>query len=320
LKAGATGIIVGYGTSGPDEQGPGGVKRAVEAKINRVSDGTVDVGGREAGGCYGDSGGPIYMQLSDGANDYGLRVFGSTSGPGIAGCDCTCTTLYVDIAMHVKAIEETEKIDVTPCTDASGQWAPGPECNALQTQGMMGSGTFPDCSVMRTSAPINSCMAASSAAAGSGGVADRGGAGAGSAIGAAGMSAPAAGSSAAAQAGAGASPAAGRADAAAGSGVVAATPIAGRPATPGMSVTGVMAAAGGARSTSLGTGTNALGAGVAGGPGSPQPVAKASPSESGCGVASSARRDGSLSTFVLLALGLLARRRHAVSASTIRES
>lgn len=319
LKPGATGVIVGYGTTGPEGRGAG-VKRAVEVKVNRVSDGTVDVGDKEVGACHGDSGGPIYMQLTDGVNDYGMRVFGSTSGPGAARCDCTCSTLYVDIAMHVKAIEDNEKIDVTPCTDASGKWAPGPECNALQTQGMMGGGTFPNCSVMRTAAPINSCMASgTSAAAGSGGSvaagAAGGGAGSAAAVGAAGMGVAAAGSAATAQAGAGALPAAGgsgaKIGAAAGSGAGVNTAVAGRTATTGMGVTGVTAAAG-ARSTTPTTGTSTLGVGVAGGPGGfAQPIVEAPPSESGCGVSSSARNGNALSTLVFLALGLLVRRRRS---------
>lgn len=196
LKVGASGFIVGYGTTGPEGNG-GGVKRAVEVKINRVEDGTVDVGDRDVGACHGDSGGPIYMQLTDGANDYGLRVFGSTSGPGAPFCDCSCSTLYVDIAMHVKAIEENEGIDVTPCTDTDGNWAPGPECNALQTQAMQGTGTFPSCTVARTTIPINSCGEGPASAAGSGGSSGASAAGTGAsggpASGSGGMSVGAAG-------------------------------------------------------------------------------------------------------------------------------
>ncbi|HKU38761.1 MAG TPA: trypsin-like serine protease, partial [Polyangiales bacterium] len=142
LKPGAEGWVVGYGTTGPSGQGAG-VKRAVKVKINKMGNGTVDVGDKDKGACHGDSGGPIYMQLIDGDKDYGLRVFGSTSSAGMARCDCTCSTIYVNIAQHVKAIEMNEGIDVTPCTDADGKWAPGPECNAIQTQPMSGGGTFP---------------------------------------------------------------------------------------------------------------------------------------------------------------------------------
>ena len=318
LKAGATAMIVGYGTTGPQGRGAG-VKRAVEVKVNRVSDGTVDVGDKDVGACHGDSGGPIYMQLTDGANDYGLRVFGSTSGPGAPNCDCSYSTLYVDIAMHVKAIEENEKIDVTPCTDAAGKWAPGPECNALQTQGMMGGGTFPSCTVMRTAAPINSCGAANtSAAAGSGGSPAAGAAGGGAvaaagtgaaaaagggALGQAGGAAlPAAGSGAAAQAGSAALPAAG--SGVPGSVASGATASAGRGATTGIGVTGAPAAAG-ARSTQPATGTSTLGIGTAGGPGGfSQPVApEPEPASSGCGVAAAPTRGESWSALLWLLCG-----------------
>jgi hypothetical protein len=267
LKPGATGWVVGYGTTGPEGRGAG-VKRAVEVKVNRVSNGTVDVGDKDVGACHGDSGGPIYMQLTDGVNDYGLRVFGSTSGPGENFCDCTCSTLYVDIAMHVQAIEEAEDIDVTPCTDADGQWAPGPECDAIQTQAMMGSGTFPGCSVARTSTPINSCMAGPGAAAGSGGSA----AGSGALASAGAGAAAAAGSGALASAGAGATAAAGSAAAAAGSGGAANSAGAGAAtaaaASAGRSATGVgLAGSAGTRAAGAGstaTGSMTLGVGTAG--------------------------------------------------------
>ena len=301
LKPGATGWIVGYGTTGPEGRG-GGVKRAVEVKVNRVGNGTVDVGDREVGACHGDSGGPIYMQLSDGGNDYGLRVFGSTSGPGAARCDCTCSTLYVNIEMHVKEIEENENIDVTPCTDADGSWAPGPECNAIQTQAMMGSGTFPNCSVGRTTAPINSCGMGASAAAGSGGspAASAAGSGAGTT---GGGGAGASGSMAATAPTAGS----GTVSAAAGGGAV-------MPARGGAGATAPVPAVAGTESrpfTGAGaTGSRVQGVNVAGGPAtagafSMGAAAPASPPEdSGCGVAGSSRRGDIWSALLCVIVGL----------------
>lgn len=291
LKAGASGWIVGYGTTGPDGRG-GGVKRAVELKINRVGNGTVDVGDREVGACHGDSGGPIYMQLSDGANDYGLRVFGSTSGPGAPFCDCTCSTLYVDIAMHVKAIEENEGIDVTPCTDAEGNWEPGPECNALQTQAMMGSGTFPNCSVGRTSVPINSCGKGPAPAAGSGGTQAMPAAGSGGMprAGAAGVTAMAAAGSAAAGS---------VAAAAAGSGC-AVTPVVGASAAgamaPSQGSAGTVGVPIPTGATATGSRTQAVTAAgapaiVAGAPAVGTAAPADPPVDSGCGVADSSRRN-----------------------------
>ncbi|HKP56191.1 MAG TPA: trypsin-like serine protease, partial [Polyangiales bacterium] len=182
LKAGGNAWVVGYGTTGPDGQGAG-VKRAVQVKINKVANGIVDIGDKNVGACHGDSGGPLYVQLTDGTHDYGLRVAGSTSSAGSARCDCTCNTIYVDILNHVKAIEMNENIDVTPCTDADGKWAPGPDCNAIQTTPMSGAGTFPACTVPRTTEPIDSCsggpvvVAGSGGAGGASGNAGRGGAG-----------------------------------------------------------------------------------------------------------------------------------------------
>lgn len=214
LKAGATGWVVGFGTTGPNEN-DGGKKRQVAVKINRAEDGIVDVGDREVGACHGDSGGPIYMELKEGGVDYGVRVFGSTSSAGSSNCDCTCNTIYVDIKMHVAAIEENEGIDVTPCTDADGKWAPGPECNALQTAPREATGTFPNCAISRTQMPIATCGA-------SPGMPAAGGGGAGAPIaGASGTGAPGTGVAGTGAAGAGVAGASG--SGAAGFGPVAGT-------------------------------------------------------------------------------------------------
>ena len=157
LKVRASGWVVGFGTTGPQGKGAG-VKREVEVKINKVGNGIVDIGDKAVGACHGDSGGPIYMKLGDATHDWGWRVFGSTSSAG-GNCDCTCSTIYVNISMHVKEIEATEKIDVTPCTDANGAWAPGPECRNFQSKPQEGTGTYPVCSVGMTTDPIETCGA-----------------------------------------------------------------------------------------------------------------------------------------------------------------
>jgi hypothetical protein len=176
LKAGTQAWVVGFGITSA-QGGGAGVKRQVPVLINALnkqSPGTMDVGDAMQGACHGDSGGPLYVHLQDGTHDYGYRVVGSTSGAGARSCDCTCSTVYVNIANHVKAIEETEKIDVTPCTDATGAFEASPACNALMTTPQEGTGTFPGCTVAHTLEPINSCglgaPTAGRAAAGSGGL------------------------------------------------------------------------------------------------------------------------------------------------------
>jgi hypothetical protein len=168
LKAGAQAWVVGFGTTSSRGQGAG-VKRQVPVMINAVdkpATGTMQVGDAMQGACHGDSGGPLYVHLADGTHDYGYRVVGSTSGAGANFCDCSCSTVYVNIANHVKAIEANEKIDVTPCTDATGAFEASPACTALMTEPQNGTGTFPDCVVSHTSEPINSCSASTSGTAG----------------------------------------------------------------------------------------------------------------------------------------------------------
>ncbi|HEX4355198.1 MAG TPA: trypsin-like serine protease [Polyangiales bacterium] len=170
LKAGASAWVVGFGTTSALGSGAG-VKREVEVTINAIDPkaGVIDVGDATAGACHGDSGGPIYMHLGDASHDWGDRVFGSTSAAGASQCDCTCSTIYVNIAEHVAAIEKNENIDVTPCTDANGDWDPSPDCQAFPTALAPATGSFPACEVARTSGPIASCGVDAMAAADGGG-------------------------------------------------------------------------------------------------------------------------------------------------------
>jgi len=162
LKTGASVWMVGYGNT--SYSGGAGRKREVELSLNAINPlgaGTLLVGDRVEGGCYGDSGGPVYMRLVDASGrDFGFRVIGATSGPGQPtnrACRCNCGTTLVNIAQHVAAIEANEGIDVTPCTDARGAWAPGPRCRALPANPQRASGTYPACSMETTTAPIESC-------------------------------------------------------------------------------------------------------------------------------------------------------------------
>jgi hypothetical protein len=160
VGAGSKAWVVGYGAT--SARGNVTSKRQVEVTVNalnKLAPGTLDVGDRNVGACHGDSGGPLYVHLSKDGHDYGVRVAGSTSGAGSdLFCDCTCSTTYIAIENHVRAIETNEKIDVTPCTDADGAWSPGPLCADLMSAPESGTGTYPAaCKVQRTSAPIESC-------------------------------------------------------------------------------------------------------------------------------------------------------------------
>lgn len=177
LKAGGSAWVVGFGTTGSN-QNDNGIKRAVEVKINAVENGIVDVGDKDVGACHGDSGGPLYVKIGDATHDWGWRVAGSTSSAGSNNCDCTCNTIYVDIKNHVQAVEQDQKIDVTPCTDADGKWDPTPECSDFISDPQKGTGTYPNCSVPMTAGPIETCGPGVMPMGGSGG-AGSAGAGAG---------------------------------------------------------------------------------------------------------------------------------------------
>ena len=188
VKAGLQAWVVGFGTTSSLGYGAG-IKRQVPVVINAVdkpNHGTLNVGDADQGACHGDSGGPLYVHLVDATHDWGFRVLGSTSGAGESLCDCTCSTVYVNISNHVKMIEANEHIDVTPCTDAQGAFEASAACNALQTGVQDGTGDFPACTGMRVPTPMNSCGApepfsggTGARAGGAGGVAGAAGAAAG---------------------------------------------------------------------------------------------------------------------------------------------
>jgi hypothetical protein len=309
LKPGAMAWVVGFGTTGPSGQGSG-VKREVEVKINKVSSGVLDIGDRAVGACHGDSGGPLYVQLTDGTHDWGLRVAGSTSGPGDNRCDCTCSTTYVNIAQHVKAIEMNENIDVTPCTDASGNWAPGPDCHDFQRAPGMASGAYPTCEVAKTIGPIDSCGSSVATVGGAGGGGGVGGAVAGSSGATAGRGENTAGMAGAAAGGvAGAvtssAGAAGAGTGASGQPVISAG--AGAP-TVDMSARGAIAGA-----PHIGTNAGASGAAgssLAGAPGTAFTIPAKAERGGGCGVAAPTPNGRSLGwLFLVLPLAFLSARR-----------
>jgi hypothetical protein len=120
LEPGQAVTLVGFGNA---DNGPYGVKRQVVTQINQItSKNEAFIGGGGEDTCQGDSGGPAFVQLGDGS----WRVFGITSYGG------TCGTGGYYSLMHlgVPWFESDSGIDVTPCTDESGTWNPGPDARA----------------------------------------------------------------------------------------------------------------------------------------------------------------------------------------------
>jgi MYXO-CTERM domain-containing protein len=82
-------------------------------------------------------------------------VTGTARVPGGAPCG---GTNFTTVLRHIKLVETAEKIDITPCTDAQGAFAPGPDCKDFLTDIRTGGGAWPMCNYgPKTTAPIDSC-------------------------------------------------------------------------------------------------------------------------------------------------------------------
>jgi MYXO-CTERM domain-containing protein len=86
--------------------------------------------------CPGDSGGPAYVQFPDGS----WRTFGIASTVS-GGCGGNGTHSLLEGALQW--IEAESGLDVTPCTDYQGNWAPGPNCGGYNSlPANQGSGSW----------------------------------------------------------------------------------------------------------------------------------------------------------------------------------
>lgn len=135
LDPGQAVTLVGFGNA---DNGPYGVKRQVTTTINQITaNNEAFIGGNGADTCQGDSGGPAFVQLSDGS----WRVFGITSYGGSCGTGGYYSLMHRGVAWF----ESDSGIDVTPCTDAQGNWSPGPGCTGFAKQPAQGGGAWPAC-------------------------------------------------------------------------------------------------------------------------------------------------------------------------------
>jgi hypothetical protein len=136
LVAGATVTLPGYGMN--DEVGASGhgIKRwttnTVES-VDLVNNDLYLLGTDGASVCYGDSGGPAYLQLSDGS----WRVVGITSEghPAVEGQPTICGygAIYDLVHLEMEFFEGATGYDLTPCFDTDGTWSPDETCGAFPT-------------------------------------------------------------------------------------------------------------------------------------------------------------------------------------------
>lgn len=131
LNYGTQVAIVGYGNNqsgGNDGFGAGRKRWAMATLIGvNIPDNVAAVSeSGEPAICSGDSGGPAFARMADGS----WHAFGITStGPG--GCEPNAGRIHSLISGAVPWIEEQSGVDVTPCTDAHGNWAPNSQCQGF---------------------------------------------------------------------------------------------------------------------------------------------------------------------------------------------
>jgi uncharacterized membrane protein YgcG len=160
LKQGQDVVLVGYGNISENTPSPGGHKRWVHAKIDKVGTRSIDIGDPMHQNCFGDSGGPAFVQLADGS----WRVFGATSTTDTPACASLGT--WALIHPNVPWIEQQSGVDITPCFDAaSGAWQPGPNCSGVPLNPEVTDGTWPNLCTesLMLSGPLASCGGASDA-------------------------------------------------------------------------------------------------------------------------------------------------------------
>lgn len=133
IKAGAKIWLVGFGKANGATAGSG-VKHKVEVPINRVNKaaGELNVGGGGKATCYGDSGGPAFMKMSDGTwRTVGITSYGTSSQ---CGYPSGLTMASSAVKWIQKAIKDRGlDIDLQPCYDDDGNWAPTSECGGFAT-------------------------------------------------------------------------------------------------------------------------------------------------------------------------------------------
>lgn len=147
LDPGLAVTLVGFGNA---DNGPYGVKRQVVTQLNQITaNNEAFIGGGGEDTCQGDSGGPAFMQLADGS----WRVFGITSYGGACGSGGYYSLMHRGVAWF----ESDSGIDVTPCTDAQGNWNPGPACTGFAKQPAQGGGAWPSCNANAVSGFEQTC-------------------------------------------------------------------------------------------------------------------------------------------------------------------
>jgi hypothetical protein len=130
--------LVGFGDN---DDGGYGTKYEAQAAFNQFnSAGEANIGGNGTTICYGDSGGPAFVQLPESEGFDGTwRAFGIAS---YIYSPCGNEGFHVTMHSGMEWIESSAGIDITPCHDADGTWNPSEDCRGFPRSADTASGSW----------------------------------------------------------------------------------------------------------------------------------------------------------------------------------
>ena len=133
LTQGRAVTLVGFGR---DDEAALGAKHATVARMLAPEGLKAILGGDGLDSCYGDSGGPAFVKLDDGAwRVFGLTSYGRSQACGPGG-------FYALLQHGVPWIEAHSGVDITPCFAADGAWRPNADCGQFPLQPQRGMGRW----------------------------------------------------------------------------------------------------------------------------------------------------------------------------------
>jgi hypothetical protein len=125
ITPGRHGWVVGFGAT--DTQ-PTGDKHVRQAQVQAVTE-EISVSGPGFGACKGDSGGPLLIDIEDGA-ERALRVAGLLSASSQEAC-VESTAYFTPLWPFVAWVEAESGFDLSPCGEADGAWDPSSDCRSF---------------------------------------------------------------------------------------------------------------------------------------------------------------------------------------------
>lgn len=132
LESGAQVTIVGFG----DAETGYGDKKEVTTDFGFIQNNEAFLGGGGEDACFGDSGGPVYVQMPDSGS---WRAFGITS---YGSQNCMEGGFYSLMHVGMEWFESESGFDLTPCHDAQGNWMPSPDCKSFPTEPASAGGSW----------------------------------------------------------------------------------------------------------------------------------------------------------------------------------